>query len=108
MEFDILLMIATAAHASSPATATALLHELHTSQPAFLNRITKVVPQMLPKAYRWVGEMEEIAGFVGEGEGDVYNGMARLYERIERSMNERKEGGDVDVLDKFVYDAKRL
>jgi hypothetical protein len=63
---------------------------------------------MLPKAYRWVGEMEEIAGFVGEGEGDVYKGLAKLYERIERSMEEGKGGGDVQVLRKFVEDAQGL
>jgi len=62
---------------------------------------------MMPKAYRWVGEMEEIAGFVGGGEGDIYNGLARLYERIERSVEEG-DGGDVDVLKKFIDDAQRL
>ena len=31
------------------------------------------------QAYRWVGEMEEIAGFVGEGEGEIYHGIAKLY-----------------------------
>jgi hypothetical protein len=62
---------------------------------------------MLPKAYRWVGEMEEIAEFVGGGEGDAYMGIARLYERIEKSINERKTGGDADLLIKFVDEAKR-
>ncbi|KAF8828813.1 hypothetical protein HHX47_DHR3000364 [Lentinula edodes] len=52
-----------AAHASSPATAEALLHELSDSQPEFLRRITRTIPPMLPKAYRWVGEMEEIGSF---------------------------------------------
>jgi Domain of unknown function (DUF1932) len=96
-----------AAHASSPATAQALLHELYSSQPVFLNRMKKVILPMMPKAYRWVGEMEEIAGFVGGGEGDIYNGLARLYERIERSVEEG-DGGDVDVLKKFIDDAQRL
>jgi len=95
-----------AAHASSPATAQALLHELHSSQQGFLNQIMKGVPSMLPKAYRWVGEMEEIAGFVGGGEGDTYKGLARLYERVERSVEE--EGGDADVLRRFVEDAKKV
>jgi hypothetical protein len=60
---------------------------------------------MVPKAYRWVGEMEEIAEFVGGGEGDVYKGIARLYERIEKSA---KDGGDAEVLMKFVESAKRI
>lgn len=56
---------------------------------------------MLPKAYRWVGEMEEIAEFVGQGEGDIYKGVAKLYERIERD-----EGDDIKVLKRFVEEAR--
>ncbi|KAF7315282.1 NAD-binding phosphogluconate dehydrogenase-like protein [Mycena indigotica] len=67
---------------SSPNTAEALLHELKSSQPALLQRIVKAIPMMIPKAYRWVGEMEEIAGFVGEGEGEIYMGLSKLYARI--------------------------
>ncbi|KAI0768685.1 6-phosphogluconate dehydrogenase C-terminal domain-like protein [Trametes elegans] len=98
-----------AAHASSPATAQALLHELHASQPAFLERITRSIPSMLPKAYRWVGEMEEISAFVrdgvGEGEANVHHGLASVYERVERSL---PDGEDVDVLKKFVEEAKAV
>ncbi|KAH9924378.1 6-phosphogluconate dehydrogenase [Fomitopsis serialis] len=100
-----------AAHASSPATAQALVHELHSSQPQVLQRITTSVPAMLPKAYRWVGEMEEISSFVGDGEGQIHQGLARLYERVERSLKEEKEGGpaeDVKVLRSFVDDAKAV
>ncbi|KAJ4000633.1 6-phosphogluconate dehydrogenase C-terminal domain-like protein [Lentinula boryana] len=94
-----------AAHASSPATAEALLHELGDSQPEFLRRITRTIPPMLPKAYRWVGEMEEIGSFVGEGEGVIYEGIAKLYKRIEQSLNSDQE--DVQVLKKFVEEAKK-
>ncbi|RPD63835.1 6-phosphogluconate dehydrogenase C-terminal domain-like protein [Lentinus tigrinus ALCF2SS1-6] len=98
-----------AAHKSSPATAQALMHELQYSQPAFLERITRSVPGMLPKAYRWVGEMEEISSFVrdglGEGEAHVHHGFAHLYERIEKSL---PDGEDVAVLKKFVEDAKAV
>lgn len=59
---------------------------------------------MIPKAYRWVGEMEEIAGFVGGGEGDIYHGMSQIYARIERSIEEGN--GDVEVLKGFVDAAK--
>ncbi|OCH85682.1 6-phosphogluconate dehydrogenase C-terminal domain-like protein [Obba rivulosa] len=98
-----------AAHASSPTTAKALLYELYASQLPILQRITKAVPDMLPKAYRWVGEMEEISAFVGSGEGDIHRGVARLYERIERSMKEEEGGGeDIKVLEDFVQDAKGL
>jgi len=94
-----------AAHASSPATANALLEELGASQPEFLRRITQSVPSMLPKAYRWVGEMQEIAAFVGAGEGSTYEGIANLYSRIEQSLNGDRE--DVEVLQKFVEEAKK-
>ena len=62
---------------------------------------------MLPKAYRWVGEMEEISSFVREGLGDgeahVHEGFAHLYSRVEKSL---PEGEDVAVLKRFVEDAK--
>ena len=74
----------------------------------FLKRITTSVPGMLPKAYRWVGEMEEISQFVGGGEGKIHEGMARLYERIEKSVKEGEAGGDVDVLKGFVEEAKKV
>lgn len=61
--------------------------------------------QMVPKAYRWIGEMSEIAGFVGEGEGDIYHGLSKLYSRIEASGN--GDGKDLEVLAKFVAEAKK-
>ncbi|KAJ7039154.1 6-phosphogluconate dehydrogenase C-terminal domain-like protein [Mycena alexandri] len=91
-----------AAHQSSPATADALLNELHASQPFLLKRITSAVPPMVPKAYRWVGEMEEIAGFVGEGEGEIYHGISKLYSRIEKG-----DAQDLAVLANFVDEAKK-
>jgi hypothetical protein len=95
-----------AAHASSPATAEALLHELKASQPQVLGRLVKSVPGMVPKAYRWVGEMREISGFIGEGEGEIYEGIAKLYERIEASR--QRDGEDVRVLESFVEGGRKL
>ncbi|KAJ7690653.1 6-phosphogluconate dehydrogenase C-terminal domain-like protein [Mycena rosella] len=97
-----------AAHKSSPATADALLHELHQSQPAILKRISRVVPPMVPKAYRWSGEMSEIGKFVGGGEGDIYHGLAQLYSRIEKSGKPEGDGKDLEVLAKFVAEAKKI
>jgi hypothetical protein len=39
---------------------------------------------MYAKAYRWSGEMEEIAAFVSEDEpaAEIYRAAARLYERL--------------------------
>ena len=39
----------------------ALGTEFAQSQPAMLERMQRAVPEMVPKAHRWVGEMEEIA-----------------------------------------------
>jgi len=102
-----------AAHASSPATAAALMNELGMSQLPQLTRLTNSVPGMVPKAYRWIAEMEEIGAFVGPPgtEGDIYRGLARLYERIEHAVDEKEKGeteGDVQVLDDFVQRAKKL
>ncbi|HYM02490.1 MAG TPA: DUF1932 domain-containing protein [Stellaceae bacterium] len=64
-------------------TTAALIEELRESQPALVATLTRL-PTMFPKAYRWVAEMEEIAGFLA---GDpaarqIYLGAARLYERL--------------------------
>lgn len=97
-----------AAHASSPATSAALLQELNASQPLFVKHLIERIPDMIPKAYRWVGEMEELSGFVGEGEGDIYRGIANLYRRVEKSTKEEGEAGDVEILTQFVEEAIKL
>lgn len=63
---------------------------------------------MIPKAYRWVGEMEEISEFIGEGEGEIFQGIAKLYRRIEKSRQEGEEIGDVGTLKHYVEEAKKL
>jgi hypothetical protein len=94
-----------AAHDASPQTAEALLNELSASQPEFLRRITRAIPPMLPKAYRWIGEMEEISEFIGGPAGDTYKGIAKVYERIENSLTGDKS--DVENLRKFIEEARR-
>lgn len=61
---------------------------------------------MLPKAYRWVGEMHEISDFVGGPLGDIHRGMAAVYERMEQAQEEGNE--DKLALLQFVQDAKAL
>ena len=43
------------------------------SQPALLGWLTRQMPRMHSKAYRWVAEMEEIAAFVGEAFDTVHH-----------------------------------
>lgn len=92
-------------NAFSPSTSQALLHELQSSQPHLFAQFLPSVSRSIPKAYRFVGEMEEIANFVGPGpERAVYDGLARLYERVERSVQNDGEG-DVQTLKDFVQQA---
>jgi len=64
--------------------AEALRSELARSQPALLAWLTRQVPRMYPKAYRFVAEMEEIAGFVGADPAahQLFEGAAQLYQRL--------------------------
>ncbi|KAJ3801077.1 6-phosphogluconate dehydrogenase C-terminal domain-like protein [Lentinula aff. detonsa] len=118
-----------ASHASSPSTSQGLLHSLHISQSTFIDQMIRLVPQMTPKAYRFVGEMEEVARFT-EGEGldgisGIYRGAAQVFQRIadvheikEKESKELAEShgqlnghrelvDDVDVLLAVIEDAKK-
>ena len=57
--------------ATRAGAAPALRAELAASQPALLARFTHGTPDMIPKAYRWVAEMEEIAQFAGADAADT-------------------------------------
>jgi len=75
--------------ASREGLADALRAELSRTQPGFLARLERSIPDMFPKAYRWVAEMEQIAEFIGDQrEGaNIYEGMARLYEWIASELS---------------------
>ena len=75
------IMILSATRAG---TADALRDELSHSQPMLLAWFERQIPSMSGKAYRWVAEMEEIAGFVEEDEAgrELFQNAARLYERL--------------------------
>jgi L-threonate 2-dehydrogenase len=64
--------------------ATALHVELAESQAPLLARLGRALPDMYPKAYRWVAEMQEIGEFVAADEAAkrMFQGFAKLYERI--------------------------
>ena len=70
--------------ATRAGTADALIAEMTVSQPALLGWLTRQMPKMPDKAYRWVAEMEEISTFVGEdpASAQFYAAAARFYERI--------------------------
>ena len=81
--------------ASRAGTAQALHHELAQSQPALLAWLTRQVPAMFPKAYRFVAEMEEIADFVGDDPAarQIYQGYAQLYRRLAENDADNAETG---------------
>jgi putative dehydrogenase len=83
-------------------TAEALHAELAQSQPQLLAWLTRQMPRMYSKAYRWVAEMEEIAGFVQEDPAghEIFAGSARLYERLAEDFRTRNE--ETAALTKFV------
>ena len=86
--------------ASRAGTAEDLKAELSSSQPALFGWLTRQVPNMYSKAYRWVAEMEEIAQFVGEDPAarKFYEGAAQLYERIAADFEgDRKETAALDA-----------
>jgi putative dehydrogenase len=86
--------------ASRAGTAEDLRAELSSSQPALFGWLTRQVPNMYSKAYRWVAEMEEIAQFVGEDPAarNFYEGAARLYERLAADFEgDRKEVAALDA-----------
>ena len=58
---------------------------------------------MPPKAYRWVAEMHEIAGFVGDDPAarELYEGAAHFYERIAKDF-ESGTKKETAVLAKFL------
>ncbi|WYZ39766.1 hypothetical protein EsH8_IV_000107 [Colletotrichum jinshuiense] len=87
-----------------------LRSEMREAVPGLLEFAETTVPQVPPKSYRWVREMEEISdtlraegGF--ENDNDVFLGMAELYRTMAEDpvlgaekIGERKRGTTVDDL----------
>jgi 3-hydroxyisobutyrate dehydrogenase-like beta-hydroxyacid dehydrogenase len=83
-------------------SAEALKFELAESQVPLQSWLNRQMPAMYGKAYRWVAELDEIAGFVGEEfpEHAMFNASARLYERIAADLDGRKD--EIEILDTYV------
>jgi 3-hydroxyisobutyrate dehydrogenase-like beta-hydroxyacid dehydrogenase len=92
--------------ASRAGTAEVLHRELAATQPQLLAWLTRQVPNMYSKAYRWVAEIEEIAGFVSEDEAghQIFCGAADLYDRIAEDFDEAKV--ETGALTKFLDQGK--
>jgi len=83
-------------------SAEALKAELADSRPDLLGYLSKQVPSMYSKAYRWVAEMEEISEFVGKDhpENNMMMAAARFYERIAKDFGGKK--AETGAMDKFL------
>jgi 3-hydroxyisobutyrate dehydrogenase-like beta-hydroxyacid dehydrogenase len=70
--------------ASRGGVAEGLREELERSQPALLPWLQRSVPAMYSKAYRYVGEMEEISDYVGEdiSAQEMFDAFADFYTRL--------------------------
>jgi putative dehydrogenase len=88
--------------ATRAGSADALFAELSSSQKEMFAWFKRGLAQMPPKAYRWVAEMHEIAGFVGEDPTahELYEGAAHFYERIAEDFDGDKK--DVTALTEFL------
>jgi L-threonate 2-dehydrogenase len=66
--------------------AIPLYEELIQTQAEMLKLLARRIPDMLAKAYRWEGEMEEIAAFLDDDEAgaSMFKGAAKLYSRLAR------------------------
>jgi L-threonate 2-dehydrogenase len=88
--------------------ADELRTELAESQPNMLAWLARQVPSMYPKAYRWIAEMEEISAFLKDdpAASAIYQGIARLYERIADVRNKSgTDEGELAELKRFCEQA---
>lgn len=79
--------------------ADALHAELAESQPHMLGFLSRQIPNMFPKAYRWVAEMGEIADFLEADApaADIYRAIGRLYERMAALQDDDATGELADL-----------
>lgn len=58
--------------------------ELSETLPTVLARFTQAIPDMYPKAYRWVAEMQEIAEFLGPDDpaSRMFEGAAEVFAKV--------------------------
>ncbi|HEX4112318.1 MAG TPA: DUF1932 domain-containing protein [Stellaceae bacterium] len=88
------IAIATARGAANGGAAAALRAEFAESQPQLFAWLQRQIPTMPPKAYRWVGEMAEIARFLGEdATAELFAGAAHVYDGIAERWAESGETG---------------
>src|SRR4029079_6396661 len=74
--------------------------ELEQSQVPLLNQLSRAVPDMLLKAYRWVADFEEVARFAApEHQAEIFEDIARLYDELAR--DHEGENAETEALAHF-------
>ena len=89
--------------ASRSGASPGLYRELSESLPQLLSKFETGIPDMYPKAHRWVAEMREIAAFSGEDKAAamIFEGAAQLYDRLAADI--ANEGKERRALDAFFH-----
>jgi 3-hydroxyisobutyrate dehydrogenase-like beta-hydroxyacid dehydrogenase len=82
--------------------AEGLRAEMERSQPALLPWLQRSIPAMYSKAYRYVGEMEEIADYVGEDVSaqEMFDAFADFYTRLAADFEGKHQ--ETDALSAFL------
>ena len=88
--------------------AESLVAELKHSQPELYAWLSKVLPAMYSKAYRWNDEMREIAKFLEPERGAVgmLTGAADLYNHIAAEFREGTRSEIISALDRFAMPSR--
>jgi len=94
--------------AARAGVAAPLAAELSESEPQLLASLSRRIPDMLPKAYRWVAEMEQISGFAAAdpSAAALYQSAARFYERMAADVS--NGGAETAAFDEFFGSPDRL
>jgi 3-hydroxyisobutyrate dehydrogenase-like beta-hydroxyacid dehydrogenase len=90
----------------------ALMAELAFSQKELLGHLERGLPDMCPKAYRWIGEMEEISKTHNDGglPAEMFIGAANVYSQVEASplgaevVEDRKLGKTAEEVARILAD----
>jgi hypothetical protein len=93
--------------ASRAGVGIPLAAELAQSEPQLLASLSRRIPDMLPKAYRWVAEMEQISGFAAEDPpaAQLYRAAAQFYERMASDVS--SGGAETAAFDEFFRKSTR-
>ena len=97
------IMAAMMLGAARAGVAEAFAAEMKSSQPGKLETAVRQLPVVLRKAYRWDGEMEEIARFLEPEAGGtaIFRGAAELYRRLAEDVDAGPQSERLALLQGF-------